>query len=67
AQEVAQYCATSCALLYRPIGIWPVAMYSQVYPQMSAQLLAQLALFSHGVSGHVLPKKRAAHGRPDLE
>ncbi|WP_218840127.1 hypothetical protein, partial [Pseudomonas lundensis] len=42
AQEVAQYCATSCALVYSPRFICTVAMYPHSYPHLSAQLLAQL-------------------------
>ncbi|MEZ2875843.1 hypothetical protein [Pseudomonas lundensis] len=45
AQEVAQYCATSCALVYSSRFIWIVAMYPHSYPHLSAQLLAQLVFF----------------------
>ncbi|MGO2288578.1 hypothetical protein, partial [Pseudomonas lundensis] len=45
AQEVAQYCATSCALVYSSRFICTMAMYPHSYPHLSAQLLAQLVFF----------------------
>ncbi|MFW9103916.1 hypothetical protein ACOI8A_27830, partial [Pseudomonas sp. P4795] len=51
AQEVAQYCATSCALGYRPFGVWPVAILGGVLLWGTAQLLAH--------SGVVLSLRKA--------
>ncbi|WP_426248159.1 hypothetical protein, partial [Pseudomonas sp. TWR3-1-1] len=39
-QEVAQCCATSCALVYSSRFMSAVAMYPHGYPHLSAQLLA---------------------------
>ena len=45
AQEVAQWCATSCALVYRASYICATAMCAQGYPHFSAQQVAQLVVF----------------------
>ena len=49
AQEVAQYCATSCALVDSSRFIYALGMYPHSYPHLSAQLLAQLVFFAGGV------------------